>query len=141
VEVLSRDTLQLTFNEDMVNDAELKDPDNYTVVPDGSGIVVTVRAVLTGLEEHVESVVLSISPPTLEETYTATVDGDLTSRDGGGFQASSRQFEARNTKMDSVLKSFPRAYETSHGATIRALLHAVTREDDLIGGNREDFLL
>jgi len=49
-------------------------------------------------------------------------------------------FEARGTKMDSVLRNMPSLYTRNHRSTFRNVLQAFMKEDDAIGGNRSDFL-
>ena len=79
---------------------------------------------------------------TIDETYTITVPADLRAASGNGMNTArlTSQIEIRNTKMDSVLSHLPALYARAHRGNLRLVLHALTREDDRIGGSRDDFL-
>jgi hypothetical protein len=48
----------------------------------------------------------------------------------------SNVFIPRYTKMDNVLRRLPNLYASSPGSNLRTLLHAITREDDRVGGTQ-----
>ena len=139
VAVLARDTLLLTFTAGISVDDNLRATSSYTVTPDGTGDAVQVRDVI--VEDSVSSVtqiVLVVSKPTIGAQYTVAVAG-LTDAENMAV-ADSDQFEDRLTKLDNVLNNMPKLYTREHRSVFRNILQAVTREDDLIGGSREDFL-
>lgn len=142
VEILSKTTLLLTFNRDMRNDEELSNPDNYVLTLISGSLESTITSVLTGNSEFTNQVILNITPPNLKSLFSLDVTGNIQSEEGGIIDPLREpvQFETRSTKMDSVLSHLTQVYTTIPGSNIRTLLHAITREDDKIGGNREDFL-
>ncbi len=142
VEILSLDSILLSFNKAVVNDSTLQSVNSYTIVPVSSGIAVTIRSISTGNSEFVTQVVMYVTPPTRKEEYSVDVVGDIRGVDASELDPSRSPvvFEARSTKMDSVLSRITEPYATEPGSNLRSIFHAITREDDKIGGSREDFL-
>lgn len=139
VELLSQDTVLLTFAGNVQNDVLLRDPTNYTVTAVGGGIPVRVKDVLTGSPQVVDQVVLVLTRPSLGEIYEVTASGML-DEDGLVLDPTTKQFVVRLTKMDHVLKGLPAMYSREHRSTLRSLLQAFSRVDERIGGNRSDSL-
>lgn len=142
VEVLAQDTLRITFSESMLNDSILSDTASYTVSPVSTGVTTAVVDVLSGNNDTTTEIVLVVAKPTLDAEYTVTVNGVVLSVADNTMDPSfaTKEFEARRTKMDSVLQNLTPVYTRSHRAILRNLFQAIAREDDLIGGNRDDFL-
>ena len=143
VEVLAQDTLLVTFNQDMVNNDALKASASYVITPADAGDPVTIDAVLvSATEQSATAVVLALSTPTVGAEYLLTVSGALVSTAQTMFEPGSNlwQFVCRRTKMDRILNALPAVYTQTQGSSLRAVLHAVFREDDRIGGDREDYL-
>jgi len=139
VELLSQDSLLLTFAGNVVNNASLRATTNYTIVPVGDGIPVRVVDVLTGSTAITDQVVLVFTRPLIGTTYTVTASG---MNDEGGLilDPTTKQFVARFTKMDNVLRGLPSIYTRGHRSSLRSLLQALSRVDESIGGNRSDTL-
>ena len=137
VEVLSQNTLLLTFSESMLNNDTLNSAESYTITALGSGISVNVKSVLNGSGNFTTEVVIDVTSPMLGEEYEVEVVGDVR---GAAFTSMNPSFESRMTKLDYVLHRLPRLYTKDQGSTLRTIFQAITREDDKIGGNRDDFL-
>ena len=86
------------------------------------------------------TIYLIITDFSVGEDYTVTVSTSINNPSGGNIDstANTAQFRGRDTKIDSILVSRPSMYDTSVGTTLRSLLDAIGREDDLIGGSRDD---
>ena len=70
IEILSEDTLLVTFTVDMVVDDNLSDPANYVMVPLDGGVPIVVRDVIieTG-KSVVTDIVLVTTVPTTQSEY------------------------------------------------------------------------
>jgi hypothetical protein len=139
VELLAHDTLRVVFDRLMVNDTALKDPSSYQIVS-STGATLIMKDSLTGTDEATDSIVLVFTPTVPGETYTLSASG-LTGSDGHVWDPTSTlEFQARRTKMDSVVSRIEGPYTREHRSVLRLVLQSLAREDDRIGGSRDDFL-
>ena len=143
-EVLSQGLIQLEFTEGMKANSILRDPTNYTVVPNSTGLAVTVKSVLGVPATAVGTTVLLLETTdfTIGATYTVTAADTLIALDGGLIDAGTRsaEFIGRLTKIDNIKDSRPELYNIDPKSIIRNVINAIGREDDLIGGSRDDRL-
>lgn len=142
LELLSQDTLLVAFDREMVVSAALRSLDSYTITPDGSGRAVAIKDILVEGADTVSEVVLVFTKPTVGEVYTLALSSSILSADRHGIDPNNNtaKFETRLTKMDSQISHLPVMYSQDHRSTVRILLQALAREDDKIGGSRDDFL-
>ena len=135
VDVLDRETIFVVFSEPMLNDAALNSLASYVVT---GGM--TVKSVLTSGTTASE-IVLVVSQATPGTSYTLTVATSLTAATNIPINGTARTgtFVGRRTKMDNVLRRLPALYARSHGSTLRAMLQAISREDDAVGGSQDEY--
>ena len=142
LEVLAEDTLLLTFSEMMVNDDALKNVGSYIVSSCNGGKPVNVLEVLSGTDGYTSIVALVVTRPTLGSTYCVAAAAGLLASSGNTMNPDllDKMYVGRNTKMDKALRIMPRIFNKTHKSNYRFLMQVFMREDDAIGGNREDFL-
>lgn len=134
VALLSRDTIRVTFDRQVVVNDAYKSTSNYTVsAADGS--VLNVRKVLAPLDGSLQTdeVVLALDKAVQGVEYTVSVSSSISSVEGYPV-VNTATFTGRNTKVDDVVSSIPAHYDMSPGSNIRALIQAAALEDDKIGG-------
>lgn len=140
VDVLTSTLILVRFASAMKNDSRLQDPLSYSVVSTSLGTAVTIRSVETDTSASTTDVLLNLSAIAVGTTYTLTVTGMRTAT-GGVMSSSNRvQFIGRITKADSAINGTTRIYNTQPGAIYRNIILAITKEDDRIGGSRNDRL-
>jgi hypothetical protein len=146
VEVWAGDLIELNFGSQMANNAALQDAASYTILSDGlvpgSISALQVQQVLAGNFSNPSSIFLVVSPFTIGERYTVTVDSACVDITGVSinFSANYAKFYGRRTKIDSVLENRPNLYDIGSTAELRYVLNALIRSDDHIGGSRLDYI-
>lgn len=142
-DVWARDLVEVTFDQNMNNNSNLKNPVNYSITAtDPSSLVVRVESVRTGKSFSASSILLVVSRFTVGAEYTVVVSSAVTTTAGDSLFISenSAKFIGRNTKIDSAVTSRPAMYDTTITSRLRSILNAIMREDELIGGSRSDDL-
>jgi hypothetical protein len=142
-DVLAADLILVRFNEPLKVNTALKDPANWIVTPDGAGQAVRVLSVRPGLNVvGTREILLEVTPFTVGEIYTVTASTSFINLDSEVLTIpfNTGKFKGRDTKIDSMVKSRPRMYDTRVSSLLRNILNAIGREDDLIGGSRNDRL-
>jgi hypothetical protein len=138
IEIISNDLLCVTFNQTMVNDAELQSTDNYSVTPVCVGdVVVTVKEVRSGTGPTTTVIYLVISRFQIGAVYSMTIEPDnITAVNTESLNPLfvTDRFVGRRTKVDNMIKTPTALYNTESGSLIRQILNAIGGEDDLIGG-------
>jgi hypothetical protein len=136
-DVWAQDLLQITFSAPMKNDEFLQDTAAYLVSPIDGGIPVTVLAVQTGSEVGPVVIYIVITEPTIGKTYTITFQS-LYNITGQIVDPIVCKFIARPTKQDAIIRSRPDLYDMTPDSLLRKVMSAIGRQDDLIGGSRND---
>lgn len=140
-DVLYSNAIRVRFEDDMKNDYRLQSVSSYIIEPDGDGRAVAVKLVEAGNVARTNEVILYVTPVTVGATYTVTVAGPKTAKGGSmSLTENTAQFIGRITKTDNALESTTRVYDTRPGSIFRSVLIAITKEDDRIGGTRNDSL-
>ena len=139
VDVLAENTLLVRFSQTLVVNEALTSTDSYSVTS-ATGLPVTVRAVFPSGESTAQEVVLSVSSPTIGDDYELLANAAFRGLDGQTPPETIEAFPfvARKTKMDNILARMPELYATQHGTNLRSVFHAITREDDRIGGDQDE---
>lgn len=140
-DVWARDLLEVNFSHSMKNNTDLSTASNYTVTPDTSGQAVSVLSVQVGKNVvSTSKVYLEVTPLSQGDFYTVTVSPTIVTTDNIRIESdfSTAQLKGRRTKIDSMVLSRPKMYDTRVTSLIRKILNAIGREDDLIGGSRDD---
>jgi hypothetical protein len=143
VDVMASDMLELVFSQPMRAAPALFDAANYSVSPDGDEQAVRVREAINYTDAPtLVRVFLVVSEFTVGGRYTVTVAQQLRTTSGGVMHSGKRsaKFIGRRTKLDEAIESRSPMYSMAPGGVYRALLMAVMREDDLLGGSRRDRL-
>ena len=136
IEVLSLKSILLEFTDELVVDDVYKNPESYIIdVVTGAGPV-RVKRVLGINGTASRTIILVTETMTRGTRYRVTSLG-LNGRDGTSGSASG-DFIARETKQDSTARSCPRHFDPRPESLISSVLAATSREDDLIGGARDD---
>ena len=138
-DVYAHDLIEIVFNAPMKNNATLQDVASY-VITDTDGAQLEVEQVLTSGDVAVRAVYLVVAPFVTGELYTVTVSTQTRLTNGSFLSALGNQVEfiGRKTKIDSLCSTRPRMYNLTPTSLLRNILNAIGREDDLIGGNRDD---
>lgn len=136
-DVWAQDLLQVTFLVPMKNDAALASPGSYLVRPLDGGLPVTVLAVQPSNVVGPEVIYLVTTEPTIGKLYSITFQTlyDIT---GTAVSPILCKFIARPTKQDAVIRTRPELYDMTPDSTLRKAMSAIARQDDLIGGARND---
>ena len=142
VEMLSSSSMLLTFDREMKNEAALQDTNSYTITAAGSGRAVNVTDVLVSNDDATDEVVIVFSEPTVGEQYTITALESLQGADEHTLDPTDnfKYFETRETKMNGFLNHLPLMFSRNLRTSMGVLLQALAREDDKIGGSRDDRL-
>jgi hypothetical protein len=93
--------------------------------------------VQTGNEVSTTVVYLVVTEPTVGKTYSI-VFRSLYSITGEVVDPILCKFIARPTKQDAVIRTRPGFYDMTPESTLRKVMSAIARQDDLIGGSRND---
>jgi len=141
-DVYASNLIALTFSLPMKNNLTLKNKDLYAIVPEGTGSPVLVHEVRTGNTLTTRTVFLVVSGFTVGETYTVTVSAGPVASSGAPLSVLDNivQFIGRRTKIDSMVDSRPGFYDVRPSSNMFSILAAIGRQDDLIGGSRDDDL-
>lgn len=142
MDVVAVDTLLLNWDRDMKRDANLLDITNYTITADAAGDPVTLIEMRAGSTGISDALLLIVTAPTVGEQYTVTVDATSAIRSAADEQIdvafNNVKFIGRRTKVDDTMNSMPQIYDNRPAAIFRNILNAIGREDDIIGGERDD---
>lgn len=141
VDMLTQDMILIQFEDDMKNDLVLQSTSSYTITADDFGQAVTIKSVESGTDAKTNEVLLHVSPMTVGASYTVTVISVRVAN--GGFMSTTNntgQVIGRITKADSAFSGTTRVYNTQPGSIYRSIILAITKEDDRIGGSRNDRL-
>lgn len=135
----AQDILQVTFQSTFLkNDAALQSAASYSIEPLDGGVPVSVLRVQTGNENNTPHVWLVTTPPEIGKVYKVTF-ANLFTVDGTVVSPGACKFIGRSTKEDSIINGRPQMFDMRPQSIYRQLLLAIGREDDLIGGSRNDF--
>lgn len=139
VDLLTRRLIRVELADEVVVNADYFDTSNYDVsVLSGTGEVEVIRILPFRDDSKVTtSIVIETQPLTLGTTYAVSII-NARGRNGITLEYSSAKLDARYTKGDSILRSMPKHYDTRSTSNIAGVLLAIGRQDDLIGGSRDD---
>lgn len=149
VEVVSSDLLQIVFGHAVLNNSNLQNTSNFIITNEGDGLPITVQEVRTGIESVIDKILLVVTPFTVGEVYTLTVNSDIKDANGLSFYTylnpitdvlttyNSVKFTGIRTKANSLLKK-PGFYDLSVNSNIRHIFNAIGLEDERIGGDKKD---
>lgn len=139
VDVLSRRLIRVELQDEVVINDDYFDTSNYAVnVVSGSGEI-EITKILPFQDGSTVSryIIIETQPMTLGTTYSVNIV-DAKQRDGTLLSYNAAKFDARFTKGDSILRSMPKHYDKRSVSNIAGVLLAIGRQDDLIGGSRDD---
>lgn len=138
IEVYTRRTVRIKFTDEVVVNDAYNDINNYDIsIVEGTGPVEVV-SVLSTNESTTLELILVTQPMTAGTTYSLAVT-QLFRRGGTTFNLVG-SFIYRDTKTDSALRSIPKHFDKRETSLIATLLTAIGRQDDLLGGSRNDIL-
>ena len=139
VTVLGTNLLRLDFNVAMKSDDILKDPTNYTVVPNGSGVTITPVRVQAPTGPSTSYVLLSITPFSVGEYYTVDIVNLRTTAGSNVDVAnSSAEFYGKETKLDYARSLQQSLYNNDPDSILGTILIAIMGEDEKIGGGSNE---
>lgn len=139
VDILSRRLIRVELQDEVVINDDYFDTSNYAVnVVSGSGEI-EITKILPFQDGSTVSryIIIETQPMTLGTTYSVNIV-DAKQRDGTLLSYNAAKFDARFTKGDSILRSMPKHYDKRSVSNIAGVLLAIGRQDDLIGGSRDD---
>lgn len=136
MEVLSRRTILAEFSDELLVDEAYLDPANYTVsIVTGTGPIRVLRVLPINTNTAL-SVILVTDYMTPGTRYQLSLS-DLNDRVGniiGGVG----DLDAKDTKVDSILRSIPRHFDHRPESIMATVLTAIGKQDQDIGGARAD---
>lgn len=129
VEILSKNTILVTFSEPLSTSASNYLASSYTV--SGSAV----RAVISPVDDSSPLDVVLVTDRLSEDaSYTLSASSIVAASGNLLDDAVTIEFPGRITKLDKALGSTPILYDTAPDSTIRQVLTAIHRENDKIGG-------
>jgi len=136
VNVWAADLIELVFSAPAKNNAILRNPASYTILPVEGGLPVRIRFVRSGVSHTTLRAFLVVTPPTVGACYDVSGVGDIRSAFGNPlvFPVTQR-IRAHRTKVDSMLTTRPTMYDLRADAVYRNVMNAIGYQDHLIGGN------
>lgn len=139
VDVLSRRLIRVELQDEVVINDDYFDTSNYAVsVVSGSGPVEITRILpFTDGSKVSRYIIIETQPMTYGTTYSVELVS-VTNRAGVSLSATPKKFDARYTKGDSILRSIPKHYDKRPTSNLAGVMLAIGRQDDLIGGSRDD---
>lgn len=138
-DVWAQDLIEVSFEEPMKNDDLLQAPEAYLIMPVTDGQSVTVTGVQTGSEIAPRKIYLIVTRFTNGKLYRISFQ-NLYGLTGAVLTPTDCKFIGRTTKQDSMIRSRPQMLDMTPDATLRKVLQAIGRQDDLLGGSRNDRL-
>lgn len=136
IDVLSTRLVRIEFDDEVVVDDNYNNPNNYSIsVVEGSGPVEIDRVLAVNTDTSLD-IILVTQPMTHGTTYKVSAT-DLSTRTGDIF-ALEGDYESRDTKVDSSLRSIPKHFDKRPESLLTSVLIATGRSDDIIGGSRSD---
>ena len=138
-DVIAHDLVEVVFNGVMKNNSVLQDPASWTLIGT-TGDILTLEEVLSGDDVGVRRVYLVVSPFNVGEQYTVTASVAMRLTNGTALSGmgNTETFIGRKTKVDSLCSTRPPLYNLSPKSTVRHILNAIGRQDDLIGGSKDE---
>jgi len=135
-----RDTvIEVTFNTPILRTPGLTEPTNYTIeFYDTPGSTdVAVRRILTGTRNNYTTTVYIVtSEHTKGRRYRLSIEG-ITNTSGEELSLVMTGTGAR-TKTDDLFSNIPEHFDKRQESRISAILSAIGKQDDLIGGTRRE---
>lgn len=137
VDVWAQNQLELDFNVNVKNDSILTNTATYTITPLGDGVPCRVLAVRPDNVINPIKLYLTVSSFTVGVTYLVSMTS-INRINGDAITPDPAKFIGRLTKQDSMIQARPGLYDISPDALHRNVLAAIGKQDDLIGGYRND---
>lgn len=139
VDVLSRRLIRVELQDEVVINDDYFDTSNYAIsVVEGTGEVAITKILPFQDGSKVSRfIIIETQPMTYGTTYSVSIT-DAVDRSGETLLPASATFDARYSKGDSILRSMPKHYDTRSTSNLAGVLLAIGRQDDLIGGSRDD---
>lgn len=139
VHVIHKDKIRIGFNVDLVVNDALLDLSSYSIKLDnGVGSEIAFTRVVRPKGLVTDALFLITQPQTMGAQYTITLS-NLPKKDGG-LLSGSVSFISHRTKAANVLSVVHTSLDKSPESPVRAILEALTLEDERIGGARNDRL-
>jgi len=136
INVYSKKLVRILFDDEVIVNDTYNDPSNYSIsVVDGSGPVEVVGVLPTNETTSLE-VILITQPMTPGTKYSISIT-ELSNRSGITFSVLGLYY-ARDTKVDSILRSIPSHFDKRPTSILASILTAIAINDDIIGGSRND---
>jgi hypothetical protein len=134
ISVITLDTLRVQFAIPVsVDRASVISNYALSVVTAGAGSI-SLKSIRSYTENRsIEYIDLEITRPSLEATYKLSITG-LADVNGATITETIGYFVSKPTKVDSMIRSINRMYDTSLSSNIRGILTAVGLEDEILGG-------
>lgn len=129
VEILSKNTLLVTFSEALSTSDSNYLPGSYSIVD------LSIRDVISPTNDSSPLDVILVTDALLEGVDYVLSAIAIVSASGNSFDDTiTVKFTGKITKLDKALGSTPTLYDTNPKSTIRQILVAIHRENDKIGG-------
>ncbi len=135
VSIISKDLVKLNLVLDIVTIPSVYTLSNYSVV--GIGVPnPTVIDIITASDREVSSILVVLSGTQAGGTYQLSIaSGVFYTASGDSLPKQTIDFTLHRTKLDFVLTSVPRFYNTASKSNFRSILEAIMMSDEEIGGD------
>lgn len=144
--VICHDTLECVFSGYALVETKIQDKSLYTIydyaTSDALNIVDLTLQKNPDNKLLCSSVMLKVAGLQQGRQYVVTVPNTI--RDATGTLITptsvSKIITHRRTKVDSLIANIPKMYDKSFRSQLRAVLTAIGKEDDLIGGSQDELV-
>ena len=143
VEVIAYDLVYLSFSRNILVDTISRSIDTFKVYDKATGNSLVIKSVLINSKEtSVSEIQLVVQGLIVGSDYTVYIDPRLSDYLGKHISPvhNFKQFTMRRTKVDSILGNVQALYDKRPESQIRHLLTCLAKEDDLLGGSKDDLL-
>jgi len=140
IDQIADDLIQVDFGENIRVDSDYLDTSNYVVIFEGTTTFARVREVLEPKDGSVIATYALLHVDKLAEGTRYEVSFSGLTDEAGTITNGQKSWLSRRTKTDSIKTHIPRHLQMNTLSDMRAILEAISRSDDLIGGARDELL-
>ena len=133
--VVAKDVLNIKFTGSIVNNAALRDLNNYEIIDIDTNKILPIVLIYNIIDRITDKIYLKVNELEAGHRYRfRLLDQTIFNQDGIPLIESVVDWDLVRTKVDSALFGLARFYNKDVGSTLRTLMEAVTINDEKIGG-------
>lgn len=138
-DVWAEDLLEVKFSKNIVIDAVSSSISSYRIFDEDENEIVPRSLIITDKTTNTDHVFLEIYGASVGKKYKVVLDPRIVSENSYylGAKNNITYFVFRATKIDSILSTLPKLFDTSLDEPLRLVFNVIGRTDDIIGGNKD----